>query len=155
MSEFLKELESYPDLEGSIIRATKIHKVLKAMLKLPSIPLDEEFSFKKRADELLQAWNDILLSDPNSNAGDKNEKDSKPEAGAASTNGESKETEKQAKKAEAGEAAAPEEETSKNKIGTKIEGEKEADKPAEEAKDDSPAGEYKPSAVDTIDEAAA
>ncbi len=58
MSDFLGELGGYLDLEGSIIRPTKIHKVLKAMIKLGSIPLDEEFRFKTRSSELLRKWNE-------------------------------------------------------------------------------------------------
>ena len=46
MSEFLAKLETFPDLEVSIIRATKINKVLKAILKLEAIPKEEEFQFK-------------------------------------------------------------------------------------------------------------
>ena len=156
MSDFLKELESYPDLEGSIIRTTKIHKVLKAMLKLPSIPLDEQFSFKKRAHHLLDKWNDILINDPNQTAGDKNE-ESKPEVSTATTNGESKDFEKQAKAAEAGKAAALEEESKEkieSEIGTTTEGEKGAEKPAQEAKSGAPAEEYQPSAVETVEEPA-
>jgi hypothetical protein len=172
MSDFLAELERYPDLESSIIRTTKIHKVLKAMLKLPSIPLDEQFHFKSRSVELLGKWNEILSNDAGGAAGDKDgdkDDDPKPEAeavdalkaaaeSAPTTNGEAKSTEEQAEKAQAGEAAAPEEEKPEqleNKIGTTVEGEKEADKPkesaaaapektAEEKKTDGPAIESAP-----------
>lgn len=129
MSDFLSELEAYPDLEGSIIRATKIHKVLKAMIKLPSIPLDEEFDFRTRSHDLLAKWNEILSNDPSAQKGE----GSKSQA-PAKTNGAIKGS-KAAKKAEAGEGAAPEEESNealKKKIGTNIEGEEEATK-AEEA----------------------
>ncbi|MCJ1389296.1 hypothetical protein MMC18_002152 [Xylographa bjoerkii] len=167
MSGFLSKLETYPDLEGSIIRATKIHKVLKAMIRLTSIPKDEEYQFKKRSHELLTKWNKILQDDPTP-GGDKDDDakdDVKPEA--ATTNGTSKEMEEVAAKSEAGEAAAPEEESEKaleNKIGTTVEGEKEAAEPAitaseetaeetaEEAKtdapniDSAPAAEYQPPA---------
>lgn len=172
MSDFLSELEVFPDLEGSIIRATKIHKVLKAMIKLPSIPLDEDYQFKTRSIDLLAKWNDILSNDPNAGtAGDKGD-DAKPET-TATTNGTSKATKQQALKAEAGEAIAPEEESKgalENKIGTTVEGEKEAEKdsastvdkeslkdtepekPAEDDKSDepdvdsAPAEDYKPAA---------
>lgn len=136
MSEFLSELETFQDLEGSIIRATKIHKVLKAMIKLPSIPLDEEYEFKSRSVDLLAKWNEILSSDPNAgSSGDKAE-DTKPDTTSATTNGSSKEFEHQAEKAEAGEAIAPEVETKdtlENKIGTTVEGEKEAEISSESA----------------------
>ena len=178
MSDFLSELETYPDLEGSIIRTTKIHKVLRQMLKLPSIPLDEEFHFKARSVDLLAKWNETLSNDPNGGgAGDKDD-ETKPEASTAApaTNGESpKEAQEQAEKAEDGEAVAPEEESEEKlekKIGTTIEGEAEAEKPeeatatqeektAEEEKTDGPAiesapeKEYKPPVVDATVEATA
>ena len=178
MSDFLSELETYPDLEGSIIRTTKIHKVLRQMLKLPSIPLDGEFHFKARSVDLLAKWNETLSNDPNGGgAGDKDD-DAKPEASANAfaTNGESsKEAEEQAEKAEDGEAIAPEEASEENlekKIGTTVEGEKEVEKAegaaateqektAEEEKTDGPAinsapeKEYKPPAVDETVEATA
>jgi hypothetical protein len=60
MSSYIKKLENYEDLEVSIIRETKINKVLKALVKLNSIPRDEEFNFRKRSIELLGKWNKIL-----------------------------------------------------------------------------------------------
>lgn len=63
MSDFLAKLETFPDLEVSIIRATKINKVLKAILKLEAIPKEEEFKFKTRSQSLLDKWNKILAAD--------------------------------------------------------------------------------------------
>ncbi|EPE29218.1 Tudor/PWWP/MBT [Glarea lozoyensis ATCC 20868] len=63
MSEFVTKLEGYSDLEVSIIRATKINKVLKAILKLTSIPKEEEFQFKPRSQSLLDKWNKLLASE--------------------------------------------------------------------------------------------
>lgn len=60
MSEFVSKLEGYADLEVSIIRATKINKVLKAILKMASIPKEEEFHFKTRSQSLLDKWNKLL-----------------------------------------------------------------------------------------------
>ena len=60
MSDFLAKLETFPDLEVSIIRATKINKVLKAILKLEAIPKEEEFKFKPRSHALLEKWNKTL-----------------------------------------------------------------------------------------------
>ena len=57
MAEFFGQLEKYDNLEPSIIRTTKIHKVLKAIVKLASIPKDEEFGFKTRSADLLEIWN--------------------------------------------------------------------------------------------------
>lgn len=173
MSEFLAELETYTDLDGSIIRTTKIHKVLKAIIKLQSIPLEEKFHFKSRSTDLLAKWNDILASD--GAPGDKTDEKADGKAGENKTmpvtNGDAKSTEEQAQKAEAGEAAAPEEQTEaqlENKIGTTVEGEKEIEQPtAEEAKpektaeeretdgpavDSAPAEEYKPpTAEETVE----
>ena len=126
LSNFLGRLEEHPDLEGSIIRATKIHKVLKAMIRLSSIPKDEEFHFKKRSHELLQKWNKILLEDPTASAADK-EDDAKPDA---PTNGIGKDTEEEPAKDEAEEGVAPEDESKEeleNKIGTTVEGAQEAE----------------------------
>lgn len=63
MSEFLAKLETFPDLEVNIIRATKINKVLKAILKLDTIPKEDEFKFKSRSQALLDKWNKILAAD--------------------------------------------------------------------------------------------
>jgi len=63
MSEYFKQLENYTDLEGEIIKNTKIHKVLKAIIKLNSIPKEEEFKFKQRSNELLSGWSSALSSD--------------------------------------------------------------------------------------------
>jgi creatinine amidohydrolase/Fe(II)-dependent formamide hydrolase-like protein len=64
MATYIKKLEGYADLEVSIIRTTKINKVLKALIKLNTIPRDEEFQFRKRSVELLSQWNKILGSEP-------------------------------------------------------------------------------------------
>jgi hypothetical protein len=63
MSEFISKLEGYADLEVSIIRATKINKVLKGILKLEDIPKEAEFKFRERSTDLLVKWNKILESD--------------------------------------------------------------------------------------------
>lgn len=60
MSDFLAKLEEVPNLEVSIIRATKINKVLKAILKLNEIPREDELRFKPRSQTLLDAWNKSL-----------------------------------------------------------------------------------------------
>ena len=41
MSNYIKKLEGYGELEAGIIRKTKINKVLKALIKLNTIPKDE------------------------------------------------------------------------------------------------------------------
>ncbi|KAI4173081.1 MAG: hypothetical protein LQ343_003191 [Gyalolechia ehrenbergii] len=129
MSEFLGELETYPDLEGSIIRTTKINKVLKGMLKITSIPQDEVYHFKDRSLKLLTAWNETLAKEGAGGSADKDD-EGKTEGAALMTNGTANNSEEQAAKAETGGAAAPEEEKTEaidNKIGTTTEGEKEAE----------------------------
>lgn len=64
MSSFITILEKFEDLDVSIIRGTKINKVFKAILKLDSIPREEDFNFKKRSQALLDKWNKLLASDP-------------------------------------------------------------------------------------------
>ncbi|KAM0459091.1 hypothetical protein ACHAO4_002482 [Trichoderma viride] len=64
MSSFITILENFQDLDVSIIRSTKINKVFKAILKLDSIPREEDFNFKKRSQALLDKWNKLLASDP-------------------------------------------------------------------------------------------
>ena len=59
----MQRLEMYADLEVSIIRATKINKVLKRIIKLDAIPKDEEYSFRSRSINMLQKWGDQLDSD--------------------------------------------------------------------------------------------
>ncbi|PQE20904.1 pwwp domain-containing protein [Rutstroemia sp. NJR-2017a BBW] len=68
MSEYVGKLEGYADLEVSIIRVTKINKVLKAILKLNAIPKEEEFQFKSRSQSLLDKWNKLLASEPTASA---------------------------------------------------------------------------------------
>lgn len=60
MAVYFDNLEKYPNLEASIILSTRIHKVLKGILKLGSIPLDHEFNFKDRSMKLLKEWNKTL-----------------------------------------------------------------------------------------------
>jgi hypothetical protein len=56
MHQHMKTLENYSDLDGSIIKTTKINKVLKAIIKLGTIPREHEFSFKKRSQDILTGW---------------------------------------------------------------------------------------------------
>lgn len=60
MAEYITLLENFQGMEVSIIRATKINKVLKAILKLDSIPREEEFNFKGRSKTLLDKWNKLM-----------------------------------------------------------------------------------------------
>jgi hypothetical protein len=65
MSQYIKKLEDYGDeIEVSTIRTTKINKVLKALVKLNTIPKDEEFQFRKRSVDLLAKWNKMMGAEP-------------------------------------------------------------------------------------------
>jgi hypothetical protein len=85
MSSYIKKLENYGELEVSIIKATKINKVLKALIKLNTIPKDEEFKFRERSMEMLTKWNKLLGNEP----ADADDKKDEP-----ATNGVHKEEEK-------------------------------------------------------------
>ena len=79
MSNFFSKLEKHADLEVSIIRATKINKVLKMIVKLSSIPRDEEFQFRQRAVNILSKWKTLLDADATGPSDDKDKED-KPKA---------------------------------------------------------------------------
>lgn len=82
MSEYLKQLEAHEDLEAEIIKKTKVHRVLRAIMKLETIPMEEDFAFKKRSTELLTKWSGALASDtePAGANGVKNEEREKSES---------------------------------------------------------------------------
>lgn len=63
MGTYFEKLEKHADLEVSIIRSTKINKVLKMIVKLNSIPRDEEFKFRERAINILSNWKNVLDTD--------------------------------------------------------------------------------------------
>lgn len=63
MADYFSSLENSKDIEASVIKSTKIHKVLKGIVKLTSIPHDEEFSFKERSAKLLESWSKLLGED--------------------------------------------------------------------------------------------
>lgn len=60
MSDHLDALERYIDLEPHIINTVKIHKVLRSIIKLDSIPRDEEIRFKQRCKDILESWSKQL-----------------------------------------------------------------------------------------------
>ncbi|CAO2656959.1 Nn.00g057620.m01.CDS01 [Neocucurbitaria sp. VM-36] len=63
MSEYVKQLEQHHDLEAEVIKKTKVHKVLKAIIKLDSIPKEDEYNFKKRSNDLLSKWGGALAAE--------------------------------------------------------------------------------------------
>lgn len=139
MSDYLVKLEQFPDLETNIIKHTKINKVLKAMLKLETIPKEEEFNFKPRSQVLLDKWTKLLQADDaptsasleeNGVNGRSSEAPAKEEA-KAGVNGVKKaeDEESVATKAETTEEAKPDESKSETK-----EPEKEAEETSSEEK---------------------
>ena len=126
MSEFISKLETYADLEVSIIRSTKINKVLKNIIKLASIPKDEEFNFKKRSHELLAKWNKILVDEPGAGPADDKDEPSATNGVAKSEKNEAEEKEKE--KSEPRTTTEDDEKPVEgHKIGTGVEGAKEAE----------------------------
>jgi hypothetical protein len=64
MNQHMKQLEQYTDLDAGIIKSTKVNKVLKEILKLDAIPLEETYNFKDRSSHMLTAWAPALGLDP-------------------------------------------------------------------------------------------
>ncbi|KAI1132084.1 hypothetical protein F5Y10DRAFT_261563 [Nemania abortiva] len=132
VSDFLAKLETFPDLDVSIIRVTKINKVLKAILKLETIPKEEEFHFKPRSQKLLDKWNILLASDATP----------APAAGSSSTNangvnGTSSGTAKDTKETANGvKGAVTDSKTTSEKNGSKTKGAEQAVKETPEVKDE-------------------
>lgn len=94
MATYIKKLEAYNGtLEVSIIRQTKINKVLKGILKLNTIPKDEEYHFRERSVKLLGIWNQLLGAEPAD--GEKSAKEDKATPTETTTNGVQKEVEKE------------------------------------------------------------
>ena len=119
VSDYLTKLEGFPDLEVGVIRETKINKVLKAILKIVTIPREEDFKFKSRSQTLLDKWNKLLAAEPTAAATNGAAKEV-----ANGTNG-TKDTKDEPKEAPAKEVAEPKEAEAN---GSK----EEDDKPAEE-----------------------
>ncbi|TKA83898.1 hypothetical protein B0A55_00097 [Friedmanniomyces simplex] len=91
MADFFTQLENYESLEPFIIRVTKIHKVLKAIVKLSIIPKDEEFNFKKRSAAMLEIWNKRMEADgEGAPASAVEAKGEEKEEAAPATNGDAK-----------------------------------------------------------------
>lgn len=97
MAEFFAQLEAYENLEPSIIRATKIHKVLKAIVKLASVPKDDEYNFKKRSSAMLEVWNKRMEADGDAPAPPSavEEKATAPTSTQSATNGGQENTNEQ------------------------------------------------------------
>lgn len=132
MSGHLAELETFGGIEVSIIRQTKIQKVLRAIVKLPSIPKEEQYHFKQRAIDIQNMWRSLFDAEIPTSAAAPSGKDAKAE-----TNGVDEEAEEAASAGEpkAGAGTEAEAKTEAAKAGTG-EGVKEAeaeDKPMPDA----------------------
>jgi hypothetical protein len=64
MADFFTKLEKFTEMDATILRATRIHKLPKAILRLESIPREDEFNFKSRSTGLLEMWNKMLSDAP-------------------------------------------------------------------------------------------
>jgi hypothetical protein len=73
MAEYFTQLEALDDLEQGVIKTTKIHKVLKAILKLVNIPQDDVHHFKDRSTALLTKWQKVLAEGGADAGGDETE----------------------------------------------------------------------------------
>jgi hypothetical protein len=60
MLAYLKKVKEFKSPSPSVIRATKINKVLKRIRKLGEILGDSKFYFKEQAASLLRKWAGIL-----------------------------------------------------------------------------------------------
>lgn len=123
MADYLKQLEAHEDLEAEVIKTTKVHKVLKAIIKLDNIPKEEEHNFKQRSTALLNKWGGALAAD-----GESTEKTT-----PAATNG----TKADDDKSESAKAETP---AAEKKEGAKEEAREEETKaePIEEKKEEAP-----------------
>ncbi|OAA63682.1 pre-mRNA splicing factor [Niveomyces insectorum RCEF 264] len=126
VSEYLTKLEGFADLEASIIRETKINKVLKTILKIADIPREEEFKFKPRSQALLDKWNVLLAAEPAPEPKPTEAKTEDAPANGVSTNGKA-ETKSEAK-------------ADTNGVHDKVEKAEKAEKASEEAKSEAKAG---------------
>lgn len=130
MADYLKQLEQHEDLEADIIKKTKVHKVLKAIIKLDNIPKEEVHNFKSRSTELLNKWNGALASADGESA---------EKTTPAATNGVKADDEK-SESAKADTPAVEKKEETKEESKEELKEAKEETKaePAEEKKDEAP-----------------
>lgn len=62
LADLLTQLEGFDDLEAQVVSATKIHKVMRALINKPDLPRDQEISIRSRAYALLDEYNLTLLA---------------------------------------------------------------------------------------------
>ncbi|KAF1932440.1 uncharacterized protein M421DRAFT_54499 [Didymella exigua CBS 183.55] len=130
MADYLKQLEQHEDLEADIIKKTKVHKVLKAIIKLDNIPKEEVHSFKSRSTELLSKWNGALATA---------DRESAEKTTPAATNGVKADDEKsESAKADTPAVEKKEETTEEDREGLKEEPKDETTAEPTEEKDEAP-----------------
>lgn len=142
MATYFDKLEKHTDLEVSIIRSTKINKVLKMIVKLNSIPRDEEFNFRHRAMSILSNWKNILDADTPGPA----DKDDKP-----TVNGTKDEDGVDTPKLETEEEKEPESKSTKEDVDSPM---PDADEKASEPKKADEADSEKPAETEEKPESA-
>jgi hypothetical protein len=130
MADYLKQLEQHEDLEADIIKKTKVHKVLKAIIKLDNIPKEEVHNFKSRSTELLNKWNGALASADGESA---------EKTTPAATNGVKADDEKSESAKADTPAVEKKEESEESKEESKEEAKEETKaEPTEETRDEAP-----------------
>lgn len=169
MSNFFSKLEAHSDLEVSIIRATKINKVLKMIVKLNTIPKDEEYHFRRRAIDILAKWKNLLESDTTPAAAAEDQGKGKPTANgvhkddegdesvdgkAEKTDSEEKETEEKPEERPAKEESAAESKDQDTPMPD-AEAEEKAQAPEEPAKESEEAAPKEGETEKTAEETAA
>lgn len=60
MATFFDALEKHQDIDGDVLKNTRVHKVLKGILKLGNIPSEDLYKFKERSTKLLEKWIPLL-----------------------------------------------------------------------------------------------
>jgi hypothetical protein len=129
MAEYFTQLEALDDLEQGVIKTTKIHKVLKAILKLVNIPQDDVHHFKDRSTSLLSKWQKVLAEGGADAAGD--DGDRTEVAAAAEPAGPSEDVEMKDEEGEAAKEAVAAEGAKVETVGEAKEEEAKAVVPAE------------------------
>ena len=136
MATYFDKLEKHADLEVSIIRSTKINKVLKMIVKLNTIPRDEEFNIRSRAMNILSSWKNVLDAADTPGPADKTDK--------PTTNGSKEDDGAETPKLETEEEKEPETKSAKDEVDSPMpdadaekapepEKEAEGEKPTEES----------------------
>jgi hypothetical protein len=68
LSNHLGRLEGLPELELSVMRETKIKKLLSAILRTKDIPEESKYKFKSRITAVLAGWNKLSAEQTDSSA---------------------------------------------------------------------------------------